>query len=127
MAGELRDLLAADETTVQHNTVEALGVLSEHRPDAVVPAAATLQELLDHDEVAIQHNAVRILARLAESHPDAVLPAVKQLKALCDHDEFAKSNYQRLKDRIISELPEDEWSLTISDLDVWRREVVNGA
>jgi len=42
-------------------------------------------------------------------------------------DEFAKSNYQRLKDRIISELPEDEWSLTISDLDVWRREVVNGA
>jgi hypothetical protein len=42
-------------------------------------------------------------------------------------DEFAKSNYQRLKDRVISELLEDGWSLSISDLDAWRREVINGA
>jgi len=42
-------------------------------------------------------------------------------------DEFAKSNYQRLKDRIISELPEDGWSLNTTDLDAWRREVISDA
>ena len=42
-------------------------------------------------------------------------------------DEFAKSNYQRLKDRIISELPEDWWSLNTTDLDAWRREVISDA
>ena len=42
-------------------------------------------------------------------------------------DEFAKQHYQRLKDRVISELPEDGWSLTISDLDAWRREVISDA
>jgi hypothetical protein len=40
-------------------------------------------------------------------------------------DEFAKSNYQRLKDRVISELPEDGWSLNTTDLDAWRREVIS--
>jgi hypothetical protein len=42
-------------------------------------------------------------------------------------DEFACEHYQQFKREVIAELPEDGWTLTTSDLDAWRREVVADA
>ena len=42
-------------------------------------------------------------------------------------DEFAFEHYQQFKREVVSELPEDGWTLTTSDLDAWRLEVVADA
>lgn len=40
-------------------------------------------------------------------------------------DEFACEHYQQFKREVVAYLPEDHWTLRTSDLDAWRREVVN--
>lgn len=50
--------------------------------------------------------------------------------ALLSHafgDEFACEHYQQFKSEIVANLPEDRWTLRASDLDAWRREVVDNA
>ncbi|QKY21346.1 hypothetical protein B4589_013550 [Halolamina sp. CBA1230] len=42
-------------------------------------------------------------------------------------DEFATMHYQQFKREVVSELPEDRWTLRTPDLDAWRREVVDDA
>jgi len=42
-------------------------------------------------------------------------------------EEFAADNYQSFKREVVSELPEDGWTLNFTDLDAWRREAVNSA
>jgi hypothetical protein len=42
-------------------------------------------------------------------------------------DEFAGDNYQQFKRDVVSELPEESWTLTKRDLDAWRREMVDDA
>ena len=42
-------------------------------------------------------------------------------------DEFACEHYQQFKLEIVSELPEEGWTLTKQDLDTWVREVVGYA
>jgi hypothetical protein len=42
-------------------------------------------------------------------------------------DEFACEHYQRFKREVVSELPEEGWTLRTSDLDAWRREVIGDA
>jgi hypothetical protein len=41
-------------------------------------------------------------------------------------DEFACEHYQRFKREVVSELPEEGWTLTKQDLDAWR-EVIDDA
>jgi len=43
------------------------------------------------------------------------------------NDEFAKSRYQEFKREVVSELPEDGWTLTTADLDAWREEMTGDA
>ena len=43
------------------------------------------------------------------------------------NNESACEHYQRFKREIVSELPEEGWTLTKRDLDAWRREVVSDA
>lgn len=40
---------------------------------------------------------------------------------------FACEHYQQFKREVVAKLPEDGWTLTTSDLDAWRREVVDDA
>jgi len=42
-------------------------------------------------------------------------------------EEFAANHYQSFKREIVSELPENGWTLNFTDLDAWRREAVNSA
>ncbi|MFC7114026.1 DUF6166 domain-containing protein [Natronoarchaeum sp. GCM10025703] len=42
-------------------------------------------------------------------------------------EEFAVDHYQSFKREIVSELPENGWTLNFTDLDAWRREAVNSA
>ena len=42
-------------------------------------------------------------------------------------DAVAGDLYQRFKREIVSELPEEGWTLTKQDLDTWRREVIYDA
>jgi len=42
-------------------------------------------------------------------------------------DEFACEHYQRFKREVVSELPEDGWTLTKADFDAWREEVTGDA
>jgi len=42
-------------------------------------------------------------------------------------DEFAASEYQRFKREVVAELPEEDWTLTTSDLGAWRQEVTGDA
>jgi hypothetical protein len=42
-------------------------------------------------------------------------------------DEFACEYYQRFKRVVVSELPEEGWTLTKRDLDAWREGVTNDA
>jgi hypothetical protein len=42
-------------------------------------------------------------------------------------DEFATAHYQQFKRDVVATLPENGWTLTKSDLDEWRREVVGDA
>ena len=42
-------------------------------------------------------------------------------------DEVAAAEYQRFKREIVSELPEEGWTLTKRDLDAWRRGVTGDA
>ena len=42
-------------------------------------------------------------------------------------DEFATMHYQQFKREVVSELPEDRWTLRTPDLDAWRREVIDDA
>ena len=42
-------------------------------------------------------------------------------------DEFAREHYQQFKREVIANLPEKRWTLRASDLDAWRREVVDDA
>jgi hypothetical protein len=41
--------------------------------------------------------------------------------------EFACEHYQQFKREVVSELPEDRWTLKTPDLDAWRREVIDDA
>ena len=43
------------------------------------------------------------------------------------NNEFACEHYQRFKCEVVSELPEEGWTLTKQDLDTWRREVIDDA
>ena len=43
------------------------------------------------------------------------------------NDEFACEHYQRFKREVVANLPEDRWTLRASELDAWRREVVDDA
>jgi hypothetical protein len=42
-------------------------------------------------------------------------------------DEFACEQYQQFKREVVSELPEEGWSLTMRYLDAWREEVIGDA
>ena len=42
-------------------------------------------------------------------------------------DEFATAHYQQFKRGVVSNLPEERWTLTETDLDEWRREVIGDA
>jgi hypothetical protein len=42
-------------------------------------------------------------------------------------DEFACEHYQQFKREVVANLPEEGWTLRTSDLDAWRREVVDDA
>jgi hypothetical protein len=42
-------------------------------------------------------------------------------------DEFATTHYQQFKREVVSELPEDGWTLTKRDLDTWREGVTGDA
>jgi hypothetical protein len=42
-------------------------------------------------------------------------------------DEFATTHYQQFKRDVVARLPEDSWTLTKSDLNEWRREVIGDA
>lgn len=39
-------------------------------------------------------------------------------------EEFAGNHYQQFKQEVVSELPDDGWTLTKADLDEWRVEVM---
>ena len=56
-------------------------------------------------------------------------PAQLSIAILADAygDEFACEHYQRFKCEVVSELPEEGWTLTKQDLDTWRREVIDDA
>ncbi|WP_248895330.1 DUF6166 domain-containing protein [Haloplanus halobius] len=42
-------------------------------------------------------------------------------------DEFACEYYQRFKHEVVANLPEEGWTLTKTDLDEWRREMIADA
>jgi hypothetical protein len=42
-------------------------------------------------------------------------------------DEFARYHYQQFKQEVVSELPEEGWTLTRRDLDAWHEEVTSDA
>jgi hypothetical protein len=42
-------------------------------------------------------------------------------------DEFAGDHYQQFKREVVSELPEEGWTLTKRDLDAWVEEVTSDA
>jgi len=99
------------------------------RRDPTAPVGEELEVTVDGEPLAKRYDLLSASPSGFETGYNGSGPAQLAIAMLAHayDDEVACEYYQRFKREVVSELPEEGWTLTKQDLDAWRREVVADA
>jgi len=129
---ETRGFDAEDATPGRSSTGGEVGVSTETvyrgRRDPTAPVGKELEVTVDGEPLAKRYDLLSASPSGFETGYNGSGPAQLAVAMLAHafDDEFACEHYQRFKREVVSELPEEGWTLTKQDLDAWR-EVIDDA
>ncbi|QIB74966.1 hypothetical protein G3I44_12155 [Halogeometricum borinquense] len=99
------------------------------RRDPAAPVSEELEVTVDGEPLAKRYDLLSASPSGFETGYNGSGPAQLAIAILAHayDDEFAREWYQQFKRDVVATLPESGWTLTKSDLDEWRQEVIADA